>query len=60
MPAAARPPSAGGDPDQSPTWIALAAMFTGQPLDRRAAVGAYVAAAATLAVSVLILLANHH
>jgi hypothetical protein len=35
-------------------------MFVGHPLDKRAAIGAYVAATATLAVSVIILLATHH
>jgi hypothetical protein len=34
-------------------------MFVGQRLDKRAAIGAYLAAAATLAVSVIILLSNH-
>jgi hypothetical protein len=35
-------------------------MFAGQRLDKWAAAGAYVAAAATLAMSVIILLATHH
>jgi hypothetical protein len=34
-------------------------MFVGQRLDKGAAVGAYVAAAATLAVAVFILLSSH-
>jgi hypothetical protein len=35
-------------------------MFVGQRLDKGAAIGAYVVAAATLAVSVIILLFNRH
>jgi hypothetical protein len=35
-------------------------MFVGQRLDKPAAIGAYVAVAATLAVSMIILLASHH
>jgi hypothetical protein len=35
-------------------------MFVGQRLDKGAAIGAYVAAAATLAVSVIVLLSSHH
>jgi len=34
-------------------------MFVGQRLDKRAAVGAYIAATVTLAVSILIILAAH-
>jgi hypothetical protein len=35
-------------------------MFVGQQLNKQAAIGAYVAATATLAVSVIILLATRH
>jgi hypothetical protein len=35
-------------------------MFVGERLDKRAAVGAYVAAAAVLAVSVIVLLSSRH
>ena len=48
------------DRDQIPPWITLASMFVGQRLDKRAAVGAYVAAAATLTVAVIVLLSSRH
>jgi hypothetical protein len=35
-------------------------MFVGQRLDKRAAVGAYIAAAATLVASVIILFVTRH
>jgi hypothetical protein len=35
-------------------------MFVGERLDRRAAVGAYIAAATTLAISVIVLFVAHH
>jgi len=35
-------------------------MFVGQRLDKRAAVGAYIAAAATLAISLIVLFVTHH
>jgi hypothetical protein len=60
MPTTARTPSSEHDRDQTPAWIVLASMFVGQQLDRRAAIGAYIAASATLAVSVIILLATRH
>jgi hypothetical protein len=59
MPITARTPSQDHDRDQTPTWIRLASMFVSQRLDKGAAVGAYVAAAATLAVAVIILLSSH-
>jgi hypothetical protein len=59
MPTTAQTPSREDDRDQTSPWIALASMFVGQRLDRWAAVGAYVAATATLAVSVIILFATH-
>jgi hypothetical protein len=58
MPSIARTPSSEHDRDQTPAWIVLASMFVGQRLDKRAAISAYVAATATLAVSVIILLAT--
>ena len=58
MPTTAQTPSHEHDRDQTAAWITLASMFVGQRLDRWAAVGAYVAATATLAVSVIILLAT--
>ena len=60
MPTTARTPSREHDQDQTSSWITLASMFVGQRLDTWAAVGAYVAATATLAASVIILLATHH
>lgn len=56
MPTTARTPSREHDRDRDQNWIILASMFVGQRLDRGAAIGAYVAATATLAVSVIILL----
>jgi hypothetical protein len=46
----------GTEPEQVPDWIALASIFVGQSLDRRAAIGAYVAGGAILVVSLVILL----
>jgi hypothetical protein len=60
MPTTARTPSHEHDRDQTSTWITLASMFVGQRLDKWAAIGAYVAATATLTVSVIILLATRH
>ncbi len=60
MPPTGRTPSHEHDQDQTPPWVTLASMFVGQRLDTWAAVGAYVAAAATLAVSVIILLASRY
>jgi hypothetical protein len=48
------------DRDQTPAWIVLASMFVGQRLNRRAAIGAYVAGTATLAASVIFLLTTRH
>lgn len=59
MPPTARTPGSDHDHDQTPAWIALASMFVGQHLDKRAAIGAYMAAIATLAASVIILFINH-
>ena len=59
MPTTAQTPSREHDRDQTSPWITLASMFVGQQLDKWGAVGAYVAATATLAVSVIILLAAH-
>jgi hypothetical protein len=58
MPTTAETPGREDDRDQDSPWIRLASMFAGQRLGKRAAIGAYVAAAATLAVSVIILLAT--
>lgn len=60
MPTTAQTPSQDHDQEKTPAWITLASMFVGQRLDKRAAVGAYVAAAATLAASVIALLSVHH
>jgi hypothetical protein len=60
MPTAAQTPSHERDRDQTSRWITLASMFTGRRLDKWAAVGAYVAATATLAASVIILLIARH
>jgi hypothetical protein len=60
MSTTARTPSREHDRDQTTPWITLASMFVGQRLDKWAAVGAYVAATATLAGSVIILLATRH
>jgi hypothetical protein len=57
MPTTAQTPSREHDRDQASPWITLASMFVGQRLDKWAAIGAYVAATATLAVSVIILVA---
>lgn len=47
------------DRDRAPAWITLASMFVGQRLDKWDAVGAYVAAAVTIAASVIVLLSSH-
>jgi len=60
MPPTAQTPNHEHDRDQTPAWTTLASMFVGQRLDKWAAVGAYIAATATLAVSVIILLITHH
>lgn len=60
MPPTAQTPSNEPDRGPTPTWITLASMFVGWPLDKRAAIGAYVAATTTLAVSLIILLAVRH
>lgn len=61
MPTANRAPDREHDRDnQTSTWITLASMFVGQRLDKRAAVGAYVAAAAILAVAMIVLLSSRH
>lgn len=56
----ARTPRTEHDRDQAPAWIVLASMFAGQRLDKRAAIGAYTAAVATIVASVIILLAARH
>ena len=60
MPPTARTPSHEHDRDQAPRWITLASMFVGQQLDKRAAVGAYIAATATLAVALIVLFVTNH
>ena len=60
MPTTARTPSSEHDRDQTPAWIVLASMFVGQQLDKRATIGAHVAATTTLAVSMIILFATRH
>jgi hypothetical protein len=60
MPTTARTPSHEHDRDRTSSWVTLASMFVGRRLDKWAAIGAYVAATATLAVSVIILLATRH
>lgn len=59
MPTANRTPGREHDRDHTPGWITLASMFVGQRLDKRAAIGAYVAATATLAVAMIVLLSSH-
>lgn len=59
MPPTARTPSHEHDRDHEPRWITLASLFVGQRLDRGAAVGAYVAAAAVLAISLIVLSVTH-
>ena len=56
MPTTARSPNPQPDRGRDSPWITAASLFVGQPLDKRAAIGAYTAAAATLVVSVIILL----
>ena len=58
MPTTARTPSREHYGDRDQNWIILASMFVGQRLDRGAAIGAYVAAAVIIAMSVIILLAS--
>jgi hypothetical protein len=60
MPTTARIPNGEHDRDQVPPWITVASMFVGQCLDKRSAVGAYVAAAVTLVASVIVLLVTRH
>jgi hypothetical protein len=60
MPTTPPTPSREHDRDQPPAWITLASMFVGERLDKWAAVGAYAAAAATLALSVIVLLSSHN
>jgi len=60
MPPTVRTPSHEHDRAQTSRWITLASMFVGQRLDKRAAVGAYIAAAATLAISLIVLFVTHH
>jgi hypothetical protein len=60
MPTTAQTPSREHDRDQTSPWITVASMFVAQRLDKWAAVGAYVAATATVAASVIILLATYH
>jgi hypothetical protein len=59
MPTAAPTPSGKRDRGQTSAWIKLASMFVGQSLDKGAVIGAYIAAAATFAISILILLITH-
>jgi hypothetical protein len=56
MPATRQTTSQEHNQDDTSAWITLASMFVGQRLDRWGAIGAYVAAVVTLAVSVSILL----
>jgi hypothetical protein len=56
MPTTARTPSHRPEGDRAPSWIIVASMFVGQRLDRGAAIGAGTAAAATLVVSLIIIL----
>ena len=60
MPPTAQTPGREHDRDRTSTWITLASMFVGQRLDKRAAIGAYVAATATFAVSLIIFLVTRH
>ena len=60
MPTTARTPRHEHDRGQASRWITLASMFVGQRLDKRTAVGAYIAVAATIAASVIILFVTHH
>lgn len=49
------------DRNQTPAWITLASMFVGHRLDKWSAVGAYVAAAVTVALAAIAVLAfDHH
>ena len=59
MPTTRQIPSQEHKSDRAPSWIRLASMFVGRPLDKAAAIGAYVAAAATLVASASILLLCH-
>lgn len=60
MPTTAKTPNHEHDRDETSAWITLASMFVGQRLDKHAAIGAYVAATAVLAVSAIILFVTHH
>lgn len=60
MPTTTQTPCHEHDRDQTSSWITLASMFVGQRLDKWAAIGAYVAATATLIAAVIILLATQH
>ncbi len=60
MPKTAQTSSHEHDRDQTSSWITLASMFVGHRLDKRAAVGAYIAATVTLAASVIILFVTQH
>lgn len=60
MPTTAQTPNDEHERDQVPPWIAVASMFVGQQLDKRAALGAYVAATAILAGSLIILILTRH
>jgi hypothetical protein len=59
MPTTNRAPIQEVDQDQTPAWVALASMFVGQRLDKWSAIGAYIAAAATFAAAVIVLLSKH-
>ena len=59
MPTTFREPSSRNDRNETPAWIVLASMFAGQNLHKRAAIGAYVAVTAIVAVSTIILLSAH-
>jgi hypothetical protein len=60
MPATYQTMSQKPDCDRTPAWIALASMFVGYRLDKWGAIGAYVAAVATLTASVAVLLYDLH
>ena len=59
MPPTAQIPRREHDRGQTSPWITLASMFAGQRLDRRAAVGVYIAVASTLAISLIILFVSY-
>jgi hypothetical protein len=60
MPTINRAPNQEHDRDETSTWVILASMFVGQRLDKWSAIGAYVAAGATLAAAMIVLLSKHH